>query len=256
MAKNARSIRLIINADDLGDGARINDAIFQMMNKGVVTSATMLCNAPGFENAAKRSADYPHCSFGAHLYLSQFAPITDHPALDTIKGEDGRFDQSIRSVEHSAEFREAVYREWTAQVEKILDHGVRLSHLDSHHEVHTLPSLFMPLKRLQRRFGIRRLRITRNMYSDYRPPATRSLIYKKALWIMAVRYYYRTITTAGNCDFDAFLDMAKKGQINRDLIELITHPGHHDFAEENEMMESDWRSQLPFEVELISFNDI
>jgi len=38
---------IIVNADDLGGTVAINDAIFGLMEHGLVTSATILANAPG-----------------------------------------------------------------------------------------------------------------------------------------------------------------------------------------------------------------
>jgi predicted glycoside hydrolase/deacetylase ChbG (UPF0249 family) len=256
MGKSIDKVKLIINADDLGANAEVNDAIFKMMSKGNVTSSSMICNGPTFEDAAKRSSAYPDCSFGAHLYLTEWQPMTNHPSFDIIKQENGRFNFRVGDVKHSAKFLNGVYIEWSAQIRKILDYGIKLSHLDSHHEIHTMPSLFIPLKGIQKRFGIRKLRITRNMYPDDRPPATKLLLYKKALWVHGIKYIYKSKTTNRHCEFDTFMDMAKKGQIDRELIELMIHPGNPNFVEENKMMECDWRSQLPFDVELMSYNDL
>ena len=47
-------VRLIINADDLGYAKVNNDAIFELMDDGKITSATLMTNADGFEDAVAK----------------------------------------------------------------------------------------------------------------------------------------------------------------------------------------------------------
>ena len=72
-------MRIIINADDLGISQEVNDAIFGLMAEGKVTSATILANGPAVEEAARRVAEFPECSFGVHLNLTEFKPWTMGP---------------------------------------------------------------------------------------------------------------------------------------------------------------------------------
>ena len=39
-------IRIIVNADDLGSTAPVNDRVFELMARGAVTSATIMANSP------------------------------------------------------------------------------------------------------------------------------------------------------------------------------------------------------------------
>ena len=65
-------MNVIINADDLGKSIEVNEAIFDMMARGSVTSATILANGPKLQNALTRLAHFPHCSFGVHLNADEF----------------------------------------------------------------------------------------------------------------------------------------------------------------------------------------
>ena len=39
-------VQIIVNADDLGATPKVNDDTFELIDKGKVTSATMIANAP------------------------------------------------------------------------------------------------------------------------------------------------------------------------------------------------------------------
>ena len=55
-------MKIIINADDLGHSLAINDRIFRLIETGHITSATLLTNAPWYEDAVGRLRSYPHAS--------------------------------------------------------------------------------------------------------------------------------------------------------------------------------------------------
>ena len=47
------AMKIIVNADDLGISELVNEAIFQGMRRGTITSATMLSNGPAVKAAAQ-----------------------------------------------------------------------------------------------------------------------------------------------------------------------------------------------------------
>src|SRR6516164_9169595 len=73
---------LIINADDLGVSESVNNETFALMQSGLITSATLIANAPAFEDAVRNSKRFPHCSFGVHLNLSVFPPLSRSKYLE------------------------------------------------------------------------------------------------------------------------------------------------------------------------------
>ena len=60
-------MKIIINADDLGKSMKVNDAIFKLMDKNLITSSTIMANGDYVEDAIVRSKKYPNFSFGIHL---------------------------------------------------------------------------------------------------------------------------------------------------------------------------------------------
>ena len=59
--------RLIINADDLGLSPSVNTAIFDVFRAGNLTSATLMVDMPGAQDAVERLKDHPGLAVGLHF---------------------------------------------------------------------------------------------------------------------------------------------------------------------------------------------
>jgi chitin disaccharide deacetylase len=251
-------VLLIVNADDLGTSQPINDEIFALMESGLVTSATIIANAPAFEHAAKRIACFPNCSFGVHLNLTVFRPLSDGGGLEPLLDENGRLSRKLFQATMSVGLRAALLRELAAQVQRTLEAGVPISHFDSHEHVHTVPGLFPVLKRLQRRFGVRKVRSTINVLpGGQRMTALRS--FKKWSFNVALRHLYATGSPEGFGDFRDFHTALRAGRFPRfRCLELMVHPGTSSrrYNEEVALLRSDWQRLLPPDVKLGSYHSI
>jgi predicted glycoside hydrolase/deacetylase ChbG (UPF0249 family) len=249
---------LIVNADDLGANERINEEIFALMKSGRVTSATIIANAPGFEHAAERIRDFPGCSFGVHLNLTVFAPLSHSGGLDAIVDERGHLSKKLFNIPITASLQDACRRELTAQVQRAFDAGIPVSHFDSHNHIHTIPRLFPVLKSLQRKFRIPKVRSTINLL----PPGqqmsgVRSL--KKRLFRFVLRHVYSTKSPEGLGDFCDFYPALTSGNLPQfRCLELMVHPGTSNprYNEEVELLRSDWLQSLPPSVQLGSYHSI
>jgi len=249
-------MKVIINADDLGMSLEVNNAIFELMAQGRVTSATMMANGAALEDAVVRAGRMNGCSFGVHLNASQFKPLTTHPGLLPILDKEGCFaGNAVREVPITSEIRTAIFQEWCAQVERIRAAGVSISHLDSHHHTHTVPGLFTVFKGVQRRFGIRKARATMNIYSR-RTPGRWPLLARKAVWNFALRHYYHTITTNGFTSLQIFTEAASEKKLGYRSVELMVHPGGDSFAEETRLLCTDWWQKIPVTISRINYHEL
>jgi len=251
--------KVIINADDLGLSRRVNDATFGLMDRGRLTSATIMANGPALEDAAARSKSYPRCSFGVHLNLTDLRPLTADPALKPILNDEGNFARKARDVPCTDAYLGAVEQEWTAQIDKVRSLGVRISHLDSHHHTHTHAPFFKILKRVQAKTGITRVRTTMNLYHPTEPVVGgfKQRI-KKLGWHTALRWLSpRTETTDLFTWFWIYHDLLPNVP-NADTVELMVHPGSDDpiFKREEQLMDTAWESRSKTPIKLISYNDL
>lgn len=128
--------KLIINSDDYGYSRAINHAIIDTFQEGILTSTTLMTNTPGFEHAVELAKENPELGIGVHLVLTFLKPLRqDVPSLVDAEGnfhgqrKHQRGDVTIDLDE--------LYKEWDTQIQKVLDAGLTLTHLDSHHHVHT-----------------------------------------------------------------------------------------------------------------------
>lgn len=112
--------QLIVNADDLGLTEGINAGILEGHTRGIVTSASLMVDAPATEDAVRAVRGHPHLSIGLHFVEDRPEILEDPPALaNALAAQLERF----RSLT-----------------------GRDPTHIDSHHHVH-MPrrSQFLPL---------------------------------------------------------------------------------------------------------------
>jgi len=221
------------------------------MAEGLVTSATILANAPATEEACRESVRYPGRSLGVHLNLTEFKPLTGNPELVALMGT-GRGDGSVRHPRTLATRRRHIFDEWCAQVERIQSFGIAVSHLDSHHHVHTIPTLLPVVKAVQQRYGIRKVRISKNLYTRRERPGA-LLRFKKTLFNTVLRAWHKTVTT------DVFTDLAGFDE-NRELIqrrgwivEIMLHPGGENSEAESRQLRDPALSDAWFRRCLVSY---
>jgi hypothetical protein len=245
-------LKLIVNADDVGISDEVNDAVFSLIARRRISSATIMANAPATVRAGRQAASFPWCSFGAHLNLTEFEPLTRGPGARLLVNEHGQMSRAIMSAAPSLERLRAVFDELCAQVERLASCGIRISHLDSHHHVHTKALVFPVLKEIQRRYGIRRVRLSKNFYGTDRP-CTSGLLLRKQAYNWALRSIYRTKTTDA---FTEFLTYWRAGEMRKQsvgVIELMVHPGARSADEEREVLESDWIRKAAPGARLLSY---
>jgi predicted glycoside hydrolase/deacetylase ChbG (UPF0249 family) len=132
--------RLIVNADDLGYSRGVNAGILRAHREGIVTSATLMTNAPATEDAAARARAAPSLGVGVHLVLTYGRPLSDPATVASLVGPDGAFLRPreivgtgrVRSEHVLAEYR-AQYRRARALL------GREPTHVDTHHWVQSDP---------------------------------------------------------------------------------------------------------------------
>lgn len=141
-------MKLIINADDYGMSVGVNDAINQLMSKGVVKSTTVMTNMPDSSDARDLLA-LDGVSVGLHFNLSQGQAISPVDDIKTLVDESGSF---LGIAELRNRFgkglvsKKEVYLELEAQWRRLEDIlGCPPSHIDSHQGLNRIPLVFQQL---------------------------------------------------------------------------------------------------------------
>jgi predicted glycoside hydrolase/deacetylase ChbG (UPF0249 family) len=148
--------RLIVNADDFGLCARVDAGIVQAHRAGIVTAASLSPVGRAFGSAAAHCRALPALDVGVHLTLVAERPL--RAGGSTLTGDDGRFPAGagafLRRWLAGGIRREDLRAEMAAQIERVLSHGVRVTHLDSHQHVHALPGIYDLTHELADRYRI------------------------------------------------------------------------------------------------------
>ncbi|MFA6318971.1 MAG: ChbG/HpnK family deacetylase, partial [Elusimicrobiota bacterium] len=135
----------------------VNEAVFELHERGVVTSATMLVNGQAFESAASWAVRHPSLGVGLHFNITLGSPTAPQARIASLIGPDGRFPGRRK-----AEWRAFLGRinsdeiavELEAQFEKLKASGIRPTHLDSHQHVHVLPGVWRVVADFARTHGL------------------------------------------------------------------------------------------------------
>jgi predicted glycoside hydrolase/deacetylase ChbG (UPF0249 family) len=247
--------RMIINADDLGISEAVNDAIFDLMAQGRVTSATVMANGPAFRHAASKIKHFPGCSFGAHLNLTEFAPVAPGLEAAILTGANGMMSRDLGREGFGPKLLSAAYRELCAQSDLLGSAEIEICHFDSHHHVHTKPQLLPVIKALQRRFRIRKVRISKNIYT-LEQPVSAVLARKKTAYNWVLRNLFATRTTDGFTELLSYHTELGRRAIFHRSVELMVHPGASYAAEEVAVLKSDWLAASGLKARLITYDEL
>jgi predicted glycoside hydrolase/deacetylase ChbG (UPF0249 family) len=191
------SIRLVVNADDFGISSRINEGILRAHQTGIVTATSLMAVGRAFEQAVQCCRAVPALDVGVHLTLVAERPLLPHRS--SLTGDDGRFPASAGAFLRrwlTGRIRRAdVQAEWSAQIERVLDHGIRVTHLDSHQHVHILPGLADLSLQLAARYNIPFVRVPVEDLREDRWPSLHGI--NRMLGATALRASWRLARLAG-----------------------------------------------------------
>jgi len=154
--------RIVVNADDFGLCEGVNKAVLAAHTDGVLTSATIMVNMPAAEEAVEIAKRLPGLGVGVHLNLTEGRPISKADDVRPLLNADGQFGCSAGKLAFFSlvlpNFRSAVRTELAAQIQWVIDRGLKPTHLDSHKHFHSFPAIYPMVCRLAGKFGISAIR--------------------------------------------------------------------------------------------------
>ena len=156
---------VIINADDFGMNERCSRAIAEAFEKGLITHTTMVANGDFFDEGLKLAREKGFFNrIGLHFNITEGKPLTDDIKAFRDFVSEGRFNKGFSADKTLTDAElEAVYKELSAQADRLSEAGVNITHADSHHYIHTFPDFTPIAERVCGEKGIKRLRISYNL---------------------------------------------------------------------------------------------
>lgn len=158
---------LIVNADDFGLTEGVSRAVLDAHRRGVVTSTSALVVGSGWAATGHWLTDHPTLGVGAHLAaVGEDPPLLSAREIPTLVDRQGRLDLSWRRFLRRAAARridpDDLRREFEAQVEALHQRDVRITHVDSHQNLHLWPLVRDVVLELAQRHDIPAVRVTRS----------------------------------------------------------------------------------------------
>jgi len=174
--------RLIVNADDFGLSSSVNEAVMRAHRDGILTSASLMVNEPGFGEAVALAKADPRLGVGLHLTLLQghsTLPPEKIPGLVDGRGEFSNDPVGVgMNYFFRSSLREQLRAEIHAQFDKFRSTGLPLDHVNGHLHLHLHPVVFKILMADADRLGIQRWRLTRDCLARARRLSRGHLFYK------------------------------------------------------------------------------
>lgn len=151
---------LIIHADDLGMDHSVNRATFEALEKGWITSASILVPCPWFPEVAKWAREHPNADLGIHQALNsewtgfRWGPVASKDHVPSLLDPDGYLPLDTPEVAKNAKPAE-VEEELRAQIDRARAVGIHLTHLDSHMgALFETPQLFAVYKKMGQTYAL------------------------------------------------------------------------------------------------------
>lgn len=225
---------LIVNADDYGLTPGISRAVIDAHHAGVVTSTSVIALGPALDATRRWLDDAPGLGIGAHLAaVGDDPPLLSAREIPTLVDGLGRLPRTWRQfVPLAAAGRidpDDLHRELGTQLQRLLDTGLALDHLDTHQHLHLWPMVRRVVMDLGALHGIRAIRVTRAGGHSPRRTGARRLARRLEL---ACRHAGWAHPDASGPDRSGRLDEPAMVQALFRLActgartaELVTHPG-------------------------------
>ena len=213
-------MRLIVNADDFGYTPGVTRGIVRAHRGGIVTSTTLMANAPDTEGAARAARSTRSLDVGVHLVFTYGRPLTPPAQVPSLVTADGAFphvSELLRSGKPTAEEALVEARAQYRSIREVL--GRDPSHLDTHHWIHDLPAIEDAVLALAKETGASVRTHDGRQRARFRDAGVRTPD-------RFVREYQHT----GKIGVERLLGLLEVLAEDAGTIELMCHPGEPDEA--------------------------
>ena len=254
--------RLIVNADDFGLTLGVNEAAVELNRARALTSATLMATGGAFDEAVSAAKRLPFLGVGCHVVLVDGTPIL--PA-DKIPSLIDPIDLSAPVAPKAARFRpkltsfvadllrgrikdSEIEAAAIAQIRKLKEAGIAVTHLDTHKHTHMFPRVLRPLLRAALACGVKAIR---NPFEpDWSLKVTANAGHVRKMQVRLLRSqratFMQEVARAGLATTDGALGVLATGTLDAQTIrnllaampdgtwELVCHPGYNDAALQQE----------------------
>lgn len=134
----------VVHCDDIGMCHAANVGAFEALDGGPVTCGSVMVPCPWFPEAAAMAREREDVDLGVHLTLTsewphyRWGPVAGRSAVPSLLDDEGYLPRTTEEVARRGSPEEALV-EMRAQIERALEEGIDVTHLDAH-----MGAAFMP----------------------------------------------------------------------------------------------------------------
>jgi len=151
---------LILHADDIGVAHSENAASFDALDKGVVSSGSIMMPTPWVTEVAAYAKAHPNADLGLHLTLNsewntyRWGGLAPRDQTSSLHDPDGTFPREPDVMAKRAKLDE-VEKELRAQIDRAYAIGIKPTHVDSHMgALYATPDLFRTYAKVARSYKL------------------------------------------------------------------------------------------------------
>jgi predicted glycoside hydrolase/deacetylase ChbG (UPF0249 family) len=249
---------LIVNADDFGRSEAVNTGIVEAFRRGILTSVSIVAMGAAFESAVELAREHEGLGIGIHLVLDEHEPALPPSKILSLVGSDGRFrsrGQQFMKMTADPRMREDAFREWDAQIKKVLASGIKLEHIDGHGHCHAHPRAAGVVVALAERYGIGHVRLPVEAVG-WRPERTSAARFASKLMLNSFALCSKRLWD-GKLEFpENFYGFSEGGHVTGSLVrrvgqaappgvsELMVHVGNSNLEPAGLETGYDWQGDL------------
>ncbi len=242
--------RLIVNADDFGLTPGINQAVLELRRANALTSATLMATGAQLSEAVSIASQTPALSVGCHVVLVDGTPALPPSKIPSlIDSQNGtafrpRLSTFVTDLLRGRINDAEIEAEATAQIKKLQQAGVHVTHTDTHKHTHMFPGVLRPLVRAALACGVKAIR---NPFEpNWSLNATVNAGHVRKMQVRLLRSqsaaFSEEVSRAGLLTTDGAIGVLATGTLDAQTIrnllaampdgtwELVCHPGYNDAA--------------------------
>jgi predicted glycoside hydrolase/deacetylase ChbG (UPF0249 family) len=244
--------RLIVNADDFGLTQGVDQAVIELHRARALTSATLMATGAGFEQAVALTKQSDSLGVGCHVVLVDGTPVlppSEIPSLIDDSSPNGtsfrpKLSNFVTDLLRGRISDLEIEAEANAQIRKLHDAEIHVTHIDTHKHTHIFPRVLRPLLRAALASGVKAIR---NPFEpNWSLGATANAGHVRKMQVRLLRSqaaaFSEEVNRAGLLTTEGAIGVLATGTLDTQTIrnlltsmpegtwELVCHPGYNDAA--------------------------
>lgn len=246
-----------MTGDDFGLRVPVNEAIEHAHKEGILTAASLMVGAAAAADAVERAHRLPSLRVGLHVVVVRGRPVLPPERIPDLVEPNGTFPSDLMRAGINLFFRPSARQqleaEIRAQLQKFLETGLALDHVNAHHHMHLHPTVLDTILKVGCDYGLKAMRVPYEPF-HYSWRASREGFLRRlgtglflGPWIAVMKRRLRKVDVRCN---DYVFGMNDSGRMSADLLlrylanlpqgtsEIYFHPAVGTWPDTDVSMES------------------